>query len=212
MCSNWLRTDRRGRGFTGMACKIFDRSKLLPCKNSRRESVFFFLNFFLFFFLCCSVVLTSRIWCFLACFRTCNVLILSQIISACSMISEKHHLQLKSALFLWVFLTVNEHLENPTIVNLSRFGEFQKQTVNSIYLALKIFNFIPANSAKWGEMLDVNIHKTNKVVLALKRKKAKARINAKKRNTTALPCLGETREWKTYVFWTSEFKNCLPKF
>ena len=29
-------------------------------------------------------------------------------------------------------------------------------------------------------MLDVNIHKTNKVVLALKRKKAKARTNAKK--------------------------------
>ena len=72
-----------------------------------------------------------------------------------------------------------------------------------------IFNFIPANSAKWGEMLDVNIHKTNKVVLALKRKKAKARTNAKKSNNTAL---WETREWKTYVFWTSEFKNCLPKF
>ena len=45
--------------------------------------------------------------------------------------------------------------------------------VVSIYLAHMIFNFIPANSAKWGEMLDVNIHKTNKVVLALKRKKGK---------------------------------------
>ena len=32
----------------------------------------------------------------------------------------------------------------------------------SIYLALMIFNFIPANSAKWGEMLDMNIHKINK--------------------------------------------------
>ena len=53
-----------------------------------------------------------------------------------------------------------------------------------------IFNFIPANSAKWGEMLDVNIHKTNKVVLALKRKKVKARINAKKSNNTALPFFG----------------------
>ena len=49
-------------------------------------------------------------------------------------------------------------------------------------------------------MLDVNIHKTNKVVLALKRKKAKARINAKKSNNTALPCLHETREWNTFVF------------
>ena len=26
--------DRRGRGFTGMACKIFDRRKLVPCKNN----------------------------------------------------------------------------------------------------------------------------------------------------------------------------------
>ena len=60
-----------------------------------------------------------------------------------------------------------------------------------------IFNFMPVNSAKWGEMLDVNIHKTNKVVLALKRKKAKARINAKKSNNTALR---ETREWKTACF------------
>ena len=34
-------------------------------------------------------------------------------------------------------------------------------------------------------MLDVNIHKTNKDVLALKRKKAKARTNAKKSNNTA---------------------------
>ena len=33
--------------------------------------------------------------------------------------------------------------------------------------------------------MDVNIHKTNKVVLALKRKKAKARTNAKKSNNTA---------------------------
>ena len=46
-------------------------------------------------------------------------------------------------------------------------------------------------------MLDVNIHKTNKVVLALKRKKAKARTNAKKSDNTALL---ETREWKTYLF------------
>ena len=42
-----------------------------------------------------------------------------------------------------------------------------------------IFNFIRF------QMLDVNILKTNKVVLALKRKKAKARTNAKKSNNTA---------------------------
>ena len=56
-------------------------------------------------------------------------------------------------------------------------------------------------------MLDVNIHNTTKVVLALKKNKAKVRINAKKSNNTALPCLRETREWNTFVFWTPEFKN-----
>ena len=71
---------------------------------------------------------------------------------------------------------------------------FRSKAVN-IYLALMIFNFIPANSAKWGEMLDVNSHKTNKVVLAFVL--AKARANAKKSNNTAL---WETSERKTYLF------------
>ena len=35
--SNWFRNDRRGRGFTGMALKIFDRSKLVRSKNSRKD-------------------------------------------------------------------------------------------------------------------------------------------------------------------------------
>ena len=83
--------------------------------------------------------------------------------------------------FFDCFLTVDEHLENPTTLNLSRLVNFRNKAV-SIYLALMIFNFIPANSAKWGEMLDVNIRKTNKVVLAL----AKARTNAKKSSNTAL--------------------------
>ena len=34
-----LKKDRRGRGFTGMACKIFDGSKLVPGKNSLKENV-----------------------------------------------------------------------------------------------------------------------------------------------------------------------------
>ena len=43
-------------------------------------------------------------------------------------------------------------------------------------------------------MLEVNIQKTiNK--LTSKRKTAKARINAKKSDNTALSCLRETREW-----------------
>ena len=59
--------------------------------------------------------------------------------------------------FFDCFLAVDEHLENPTTLNLSRLVNFRNKAV-SIYLALMIFNFISANSAKWGEMLDVNIH------------------------------------------------------
>ena len=80
---------------------------------------------------------------------------------------------------------MDEPLENPTTLNLSRFGEFQKQSGSYLPCASDL-QFHPANSAKCGEMLDVNIHKTNKVVLALKRKKAKACTNAKKSNNTAL--------------------------
>ena len=48
--------------------------------------------------------------------------------------------------FFDCFLTVDEHLENPTTLNLSRLVNFRNKAV-SIYLALMIFNFIPANSA-----------------------------------------------------------------
>ena len=60
-------------------------------------------------------------------------------------------------------------------------------------------------------MLDENIHKTNKVVLALKRKKAKARMNSKKSNNTALPCLRKTWEWNTFEFWTVGIQNSSTK-
>ena len=36
--------DRRGRGFTDMACKIFDGSKLVPCKNSLRKRAWKFVE------------------------------------------------------------------------------------------------------------------------------------------------------------------------
>ena len=107
-CSNWFRTDRRGRGFTGMACKIFDRSKLVPSKNSRRECVkicgdrtkqewYYVLltriknSSNLLIFLLCFFVVSCWLHAsgaFFACCRTCNVLILSHIMSACSMSSE----------------------------------------------------------------------------------------------------------------------------
>ena len=76
-----------------------------------------------------------------------------------------------------------------------------------------IFNFIPANSAKWGEMLDVNIRKTNKVVLALTRKKAKVRTNAKKSSNTALwgPGVENVRVWDLGIQKLStKILGCLP--
>ena len=81
--------------------------------------------------------------------------------------------------FFDCFLTVDEHLENPTTLNLSRLVNFRNKAV-SIYLALMIFNFIPANSAKWGEMLDVNIYKTNKVVWPWKEKRQRLVLMRKK--------------------------------
>ena len=57
-----------------------------------------------------------------------------------------------------------------------------------------IASFIPANSAKWGEMLEANIHKYLEKTNTLKEKQAKARINGKKVITLALPCLRETLE------------------
>ena len=113
---------------------------------------------------------------FFACCRTCNVLILSQMISACSMSSE---IQLRFAFFLWCFKLwiniwrVQQYWIFPDLMN------FRSKAV-STYLALMIFNFTPANSEKWGEMLDVNIHKTNKVVLALKKKRQRLVFMRKK--------------------------------
>ena len=58
--------------------------------------------------------------------------------------SSDHHLQLKFAFFFEVFFhTVDEHLEKPTVINLSMVS-FRNKAV-SIYLALMIFNFISAN-------------------------------------------------------------------
>ena len=84
-------------------------------------------NYFFLFVFCVVSCWLHASGAFFACCHTCNVLILSQIVSARSMSSEIHHLQLKFVFFLRIFLTVDEHLENPTKINLSRFGEFQKR-------------------------------------------------------------------------------------
>ena len=113
------------------------------------------------------------------------------------MTSELHHLHLKFAFFLWLFFNGGW-----TFGESSHIKSFQIWWISETKPLVSTLRLWSSISTKWGEMLDVNIHKTNKVVLALKRKKAKARTNAKKSNNTPL---WETREWKTYVFWTSEF-------
>ena len=68
-----------------------------------------------------------------------------------------------------------------------------------------ITNFIPANSAKWGEMLEVNIHKYLEKTNTLKEKKAKARINGKKSNSTGSPVYA----WNPgveHMFWPRNSK------
>ena len=65
-----------------------------------------------------------------------------------------------------------------------------------------ISHFIPANSVKWGKMLDVNIHKTNKVVLTLKRKRQRLVLMRKKVITQLCEKPGS---WKCTCFgpWNS---------
>ena len=60
-------------------------------------------------------------------------------------------------------------------------------------------------------MLDVNIHKTNRVVLALKRKKQRLELMRKKSNNTALPCLRETWECNTFEVWTVGIQKLTTK-
>ena len=78
------------------------------------------------FFVCC-FVLTSRIWCFRCLLSYLQGFNFNRDYQ-CSMSSEIHNLQLEFTFFLWFFfLTLDGHLENPTEINLSRFGESQKQ-------------------------------------------------------------------------------------
>ena len=76
---------------------------------------------------------------------------------------------------------MDEHLENPTTINLSRFGEFQKQSGWYLPCAYDL-QFHPRKFGKVSR----DVGREYEVVLALKRKKANARTNAKKSNNTAL--------------------------
>ena len=70
--------------------------------------------------------------------------VLSQIISACSISSEIHHLHLKFAFFLWLFFNCGW-----------TFGESNNHKSFQIGWISEAKRLV-ANSAKWGEMLDVN--------------------------------------------------------
>ena len=159
----------------------------------------------------CCFVLTSRIWCFLCLRGTCNVLILSQIISACSMSIAKYIIYTwNSHSFFDCFLTVDEHLENPTTLNLS--GQIwwiseAKQLVSTLRLWSSISSpQIRQSEARCWTRISI---RQIKLFWLWKRKKAQTCTNARKSNNTAM---WETREWKTYAFWNSEFKNCPPRF
>ena len=97
-------------------------------------------------------MLTSRIWCFLCLLSYLQGFNFNPNYH-CSMNSEIHHLQLKFAFFLLFFLncgwTFGESNSNKSLADLVNF----RNKAVSIYLALMIFNFITANSVKWGEML-----------------------------------------------------------
>ena len=118
---------------------------------------------------------------FFACCSTYNVLILSKIISACSMSSEIHHLQLKFAFFLWLFFncgwTFRESNNNKSF-QIWWISETKRlvSTLRFIWSSISSSQIRQSGARCWTWI----VHKTNKVVLALKRNKAKPRTNAKK--------------------------------
>ena len=61
-----------------------------------------------------------------------------------------------------------------------------------------IANFIPANSAKSGKMLEVNIPKYLEKTKTLKEIRQRLVLMGKKVITLALPCMRETLEWNTF--------------
>ena len=68
-----------------------------------------------------------------------------------------------------------------------------------------ITNFIPANSAKWGEMLEVNIHKYLEKTNTLKEKRQRLILMRKKSNNTGSP----PSAWNPgveHVFWPRNSK------
>ena len=68
-----------------------------------------------------------------------------------------------------------------------------------------IANFIPANLAKWGEMLEVNIHKYLEKTNALKEKRQRLVLMGKKSNNTG-SAVSAWNPGVEHVFWPRNSK------
>ena len=113
------------------------------------------------------------------------------------MSSEIHHLHLKFAFFLWLFFNGGWTFGESS--NIKSFQIWWISETKPLVSTLRLWSSI---SAKWGKMLDVNIHKTNKVVLALKRKRQRLMLMRKKVITRLCEKPGS---WKCTCFgpWNS---------
>ena len=109
----------------------------------------------------------------------------------CSMSREIHHLQLKFASFLCLFLNCGW-----------TFGESNSNKSFQIFWISETKRLV-SNLRLWSPILSLEIRQRETkrwkwiFINTLKEKKAKARINGKKVITLALPRLRETLEWNT---------------
>ena len=138
---------------------------------------------------------------FFACCSTCNVLILSQIISTCSTSREIHHLHLKFAFFLWLFFNGGW-----TFGESNNIKSFQIWWISETKRFVSTSPQIRQSEARCWTWISLRLiklfrpWKEKRQKLVLMRKKVITRLCEK------------PRQWKTYVFWTLEFKNWLPNF
>ena len=127
----------------------------------------------------------------------------------CSMSREIHHLQLKFASFLCLFLNCGW-----------TFGESNSNKSFQIFWISETKRLV-SNLRLWSPILSLQIRQSETkrwkwiFINTLKEKKAKARINGKKVITLALPCMRETLEWNTCFDlglqrFSAKILGCLP--
>ena len=97
------------------------------------------------------------------------------------MTSEIHHWHLKFAFFLWLFFNGGWTFGESS--NIKSFQIWWISETKPLVSTLRLWSSI---SAKWGEMLDVNIHKTNNVVLAPWKEKRQRLVLMRKKVITRL--------------------------